>query len=129
MRLDKFLSDATAYSRTELKTMIRRGQVTVDGSVVKVPEQQVGEDAAVAVNGTAVRYRKFVYLMMNKPSGFISATEDGNAPVVTELLPEEYKHFNVFPAGRLDKDTQGLLILTNDGAFGHQVTSPRRQVW
>ena len=129
MRLDKFLSDATAYSRKELKTMIRRGQVTVNGSVVKVPEQQVGEDAAVTVNGTEVRYRKFVYLMMNKPAGFISATEDGNAPVVTELLPEEYKHFNVFPAGRLDKDTQGLLILTNDGAFGHQVTSPRRQVW
>ena len=64
MRLDKFLSDATAYSRKELKTMIRRGQVTVNGSVVKVPEQQVGEDAAVTVNGTEVRYRKFVYLIL-----------------------------------------------------------------
>ena len=129
MRLDKFLSDATAYSRKELKSIIRRGQVTVNGDVVKAPEQQVSEDAEVAVKGSIVRYRKFVYLMMNKPAGFISATEDGNAPVVTELLPEEYKHFNVFPAGRLYKDTQGLLILTNDGTFGHQITSPRRQVW
>lgn len=129
MRLDKFLSDASAYSRKELRAMIRRGTVSVDGNTVKNPEFQVSESSAVAISGTLIRYRKFVYLMMNKPAGFISATEDGNAPVVTELLPEEYRHFAVFPAGRLDKDTEGFLILTNDGAFAHRVTAPRHLVW
>ena len=129
MRLDKFLSDTTAHSRKELKSFIRRGSVTVDGKTVRVPEFQVTENSTVVLNGKEERYRKFVYLMMNKPAGFISATEDGNAPVVTELLPEEYRHFEVFPAGRLDKDTEGLLILTNDGDFGHRITSPRKEVW
>ena len=129
MRLDKFLSDTTAHSRKELKSLIRRGAVTVDGQIVKIPEFQVTEESVVALNGKIESYRKFVYLMMNKPAGFISATEDGNAPVVTELLPEEYRHFEVFPAGRLDKDTEGLLILTNDGDFGHRITSPRKEVW
>jgi len=129
MRLDKYLSDATAFSRRELKSLIRSGQVHVGGKVIKSPEYQVESDSQVTLKGEAVCYRKFVYLMMNKPAGFISATEDGNAPVVTELLPEEYRHFGVFPAGRLDKDTEGLLILTNDGQFAHQITSPRKQVW
>lgn len=129
MRLDKYLSDASAFSRRELKSLIRGGKVSVDGSVVKTPEFQVGENSQVCLNGEAVHYRKFVYLMMNKPAGFISATEDGNAPVVTELLPEKYRHFEVFPAGRLDKDTEGLLILTNDGQFGHRITAPRKKVW
>ena len=129
MRLDKFLSDTTAHSRKELKSFIRRGAVAVDGKTVKVPEFQVTENSVVTLNGKVEHYRKFVYLMMNKPAGFISATEDGNAPVVTELLPEEYCHFEVFPAGRLDKDTEGLLILTNDGEFAHRITSPRKEVW
>lgn len=129
MRLDKFLSDTTAHSRKELKSFIRRGAVTVDGITVRVPEFQVTEASVVVLNGKIESYRKFIYLMMNKPAGFISATEDGNAPVVTELLPEEYRHFEVFPAGRLDKDTEGLLILTNDGDFGHRITSPRKEVW
>jgi len=129
MRLDKFLSDTTAHSRKELKSFIRRGSVTVDGETVRVPEFPVAENSTVTLNGRVEHYRKFVYLMMNKPAGFISATEDGNALVVTELLPEEYRHFDVFPAGRLDKDTEGLLILTNDGDFGHRITSPRKEVW
>lgn len=129
MRLDKFLSDATAHSRRELKNIIRSGRVKVDGVPVKNPEFQIDESASVMLDGAVVQYRKFVYLMMNKPAGFISATEDGNAPVVTELLPEEYRHFEVFPAGRLDKDTEGLLILTNDGQFCHNITSPRKKVW
>ena len=129
MRLDKFLSDATAHSRKELKSLIRGGKVSVDGSCVRSPEYQVSENSEVVLKGETVRYRKFVYLMMNKPAGFISATEDGNAPVVTELLPQEYCHFDLFPAGRLDKDTEGLLILTNDGQFCHRVTAPRKKVW
>ena len=129
MRLDKFLSDSTAHSRKELKSFIRSGKVTVDGIPVRIPEFQVDENSAVTLNGEPVRYRKFVYLMMNKPAGFISATEDGNAPVVTELLSPDYRHFDPFPAGRLDKDTEGLLILTNDGQFGHKITAPRKKVW
>lgn len=129
MRLDKFLSDSTAHSRKELKSFIRSGKVTVDGIPVRIPEFQVDENSAVILKGEPVRYRKFVYLMMNKPAGFISATEDGNAPVVTELLPPDYRHFDLFPAGRLDKDTEGLLILTNDGQFGHKITAPRKKVW
>ena len=109
--------------------MIRRGEVAVDGRVVKAPEQQTAENAAVEIKGVPVRYRRFVCLMMNKPAGYISATEDGHAPVVTELVPEEYRHFELFPAGRLDKDTEGLLILTNDGQFCHRITSPRSMVW
>ena len=129
MRLDKFLSDSTAHSRKELKSLIRSGKVTVDGVPVKIPESQVNENSAVTLKGVPVCYRKFVYLMMNKPAGFISATEDGNAPVVTELLSLDYRHFDLFPAGRLDKDTEGLLILTNDGQFGHKITAPRKKVW
>ncbi len=129
MRLDKFLSDSTGYSRKELKSLIRSGKVTVDGAGVRVPEFQVNENSVVTLNGLKVCYRKFVYLMMNKPAGYISATEDGNAPVVTGLLSEEYRHFDLFPAGRLDKDTEGLLILTNDGQFCHRITAPRKKVW
>ena len=124
MRLDKFLSDTTAHSRKELRSFIRRGAVEVDGRTVKAPEFQVTENSTVTLNGKVERYRKFVYLMMNKPAGFISATEDGNAPVVTELLPEEYRHFEVFPAGRLDKDTEGLLLVTDDGELTFKLLSP-----
>ena len=86
------------------------------------------ESTEITVNGERLNYRKFVYLMLNKPEGYVSATEDNVYPTVTELVPTEYAHFDVFPAGRLDVDTQGLLILTNDGKFAHNMTSPKKQV-
>ena len=129
MRLDKFLSDSTDMSRKDIKQLIRKKAVTVNGDIAIKPETQVSENDAVTVNGQAVLYKRFVYLILNKPAGYVSATEDKKYPIVTELVPEEYRHFDVFPAGRLDIDTEGLLILTNDGEFVHDITSPKKNVY
>ncbi len=129
MRLDKFLSDCTDMSRKEIKELIRKKQVTVEGEIVTRPEAQVNESSLIEVSGNAVSYKKFVYLVLNKPQGYVSATEDRDYPTVCDLVAEEYGHFNVFPAGRLDIDTEGLLILTNDGGFAHDIMSPKKNVY
>lgn len=129
MRLDKYLSDSTDMSRKDIKQLIKKKEVMINGEVVTKPEIQVNENDDVTVRGQAVSYKRFVYLILNKPAGYISATEDKKYPVVTELVPEEYRHFNVAPAGRLDIDTEGLLILTNDGDFIHDITSPKKNVY
>ncbi len=129
MRLDKFLSESTPLSRKDIKQLIKKKVITVNGELALRPEMQVNESDNIAIDGEAVSYAKYVYLMLNKPQGYISATEDRHYPVVTELVPEEYAHFNVFPVGRLDIDTEGLLLLTNDGAFDHEVTSPKKNVY
>ena len=125
MRLDKYLCDCGAGTRKEVKKLIRSGSVTVDGKSVNAPEYKVDENSAnVCIEGRLLVYKKFVYLMLNKPPGYISATWDREKPVVTELVPEEYFHFEVFPVGRLDIDTVGLLVMTNDGDLAHKLTSP-----
>ncbi len=129
MRLDKFLSDSTDMSRKDIKQLIRKKAVTVNGSVITKPETQVEEKDTVTVNGQAVLYKRFIYLILNKPSGYVSATEDKKYPVVTDLVTEKYRHFGVSHAGRLDIDTEGLLILTNDGEFIHDITSPKKNVY
>lgn len=129
MRLDKFLSESTPLSRKDIKQLIKKKSITVNGEMALRPEMQVDENDEITVDGNAVSYAKYVYLMLNKPQGYISATEDKHYPVVTKLVPEEYAHFNVFPVGRLDIDTEGLLLLTNDGAFDHEVTSPKKNVY
>ena len=130
MRLDKYLSDATAYSRREIRGLVRRNAVTVNGAIAKNADMKIDENKdAVCVEGRIVEYRKFIYLMLNKPQGYLSATEDDRDPVVTDLVPEELKHFAVFPVGRLDKDTEGLLLLTNDGQFDHELMSPRKNLF
>ncbi len=130
MRLDKYLSDATAYSRREIRGLVRRNAVTVNGAVAKNADMKVDEcKDIVCVEGRTVEYRKFIYLMLNKPQGYLSATEDDRDPVVTDLVPEEFRHFAVFPVGRLDKDTEGLLLLTNDGQFDHELMSPRKNLF
>ena len=129
MRLDKFLSDSTDLSRKDIKQLIRKKTVTIDGEIITKPETQVTDENSVTVNGQGISYKRFVYLILNKPSGYVSATEDKKYPVVTDLVPEEYRHFDVFPAGRLDIDTEGLLILTNDGEFVHNITSPKKNVY
>lgn len=129
MRLDKFLSDSTDMSRKDIKQLIKKKAVTVNGDVITKPEIQVTESDTVTVNGQVVLYKRFVYLILNKPAGYVSATEDKKYPVVTDLVPEEYRHFDVFPAGRLDIDTEGLLMLTNDGEFVHDITSPKKNVY
>lgn len=129
MRLDRFISNCGYASRSEAKKLIKQGIVSVDNKTAKSADMNVSEDAVVYVGQTELRYRKYVYLMLNKPDGYISATEDKKYPVVTDLVGEEYAHFNVFPVGRLDIDTEGLLILTNDGSLAHELTSPSKNVY
>ena len=129
MRLDKFLSDSTDMSRKDIKQLIKKKSVKVNGEIITKPEHQVSEADEVAVKDHTVLYKRFVYFILNKPQGYVSATEDKKYPVVTELIPKEYAHFDVFPVGRLDIDTEGLLILTNDGGFAHDITSPKKGVY
>ena len=112
-----------------MKKLIKQGLVFIDGEVCKKPEEQTDENSIVEVDGERLIYREFVYLMLNKPQGCVSAVYDKNYPVVTKFVPEEYAHFEVYPVGRLDIDTEGLLILTNDGQFAHEMTSPKKDVY
>ena len=129
MRLDKFLSDSTPYSRSGIKILTRKGLVSVNGQTATRADMHIAESDLLTVEGKAVSYRKYIYLMMNKPSGYLSATEDKRDPVVTDLLPDEYRHFEPFPVGRLDKDTEGLLLLSNDGQFAHSISSPGKNIY
>jgi len=129
-RLDKLLSEAGVASRKELKTMIRAGRITVDGQVVKSPEQKVDEQTAdVRVDGQPVGKQRTVLLMLHKPAGFVTSTDDPRDRTVMELIPEEYRYLAPKPVGRLDKDTEGLLLFTNDGQLAHRILSPKHRVW
>lgn len=129
MRLDKFMSEAGLLSRKETARAVSRGEITVNGAVIKKADTKLDETKdRVAFRGETVDYRAFVYVMMNKPRGYISATEDGNAPVVTELLDETLQKRGLFPCGRLDKDTTGFMLLTDDGCLAHLLLSPKRHV-
>lgn len=129
MRLDKFLADCGVGSRSEIKKMIRAGQITVAGCENPRPESKINEEKdEVYADGKRLVYRKYVYLMLNKPAGYLSATWDKHQPVVLDLLQEEYRHFAPFPVGRLDIDTEGLLILTNDGKLAHNLLSPTKHI-
>ena len=128
LRLDKFLADMGVGTRQEVKLLIRKGQVTVDGATVKVPEQKVDpEEAQVMVNGSSISYVKMEYWMLHKPAGVISATEDRRERTVLDLLNNAARK-DLFPVGRLDKDTEGLLLITNDGALSHRLLSPKSHV-
>lgn len=126
MRLDKFLANAGIGTRSEVKKMIRSGRITVDGEMVKRPEYQTDETYTVALDGGDIQYSKFEYYMLNKPAGVVSATVD-ECTTVVELI-KETKHRDLFPVGRLDKDTEGLLIITNDGKLAHDLLSPGKHV-
>lgn len=129
MRLDKLFTTVGLLSRRETAIAVRRGEITVDGATARRADMQVDPThSSVTLRGEPVIYREFVYLWLNKPEGYVSATEDGRLPVVTELAPPEYQRLSLFPCGRLDRDTVGLLLLTNDGALSHALLSPRRAV-
>ena len=129
IRLDKYLADCGVGTRTEIKKLIASELVTVDGLNKPTPKDKIDEISAnVYFNGKLLKYRKYIYLMLNKPSGYVSAVRDNHYPVVTELIPDEYKHFEVFPMGRLDIDTVGLLVLTNDGDMAHRLLSPAKHI-
>lgn len=129
VRLDKLLASAGYGSRKEIKKLARGGNITVNGSPVKDSSVHVSTiEDHVAVNGVEVVYKEFVYLLLNKPAGYISATEDSRDATVIDLVPDEFSHYELFPVGRLDKDTVGLLLLTNDGKLAHELLSPKKHV-
>lgn len=129
MRLDKFLCEVNLGTRSQVKDLIRRGAVTVNDIPVKGADTRVDEEKdAVCVQGRPVRYRKFFYYMLNKPPGLVSATRDRLSSTVMELLRPEHRRSDLFPAGRLDKDTEGFLLLTNDGELAHRLLSPKKHV-
>ena len=129
MRIDKFLSDMGIASRRESAAAAKRGMITVDGAVVKDSSIHIDpEKCSLTYMGRKISYSKYVYVMLNKPEGYVSATEDSRLPVVTELLSEELQRMELFPVGRLDRDTVGLMILTNNGQLAHTVLSPKRHV-
>ncbi|WP_409302265.1 pseudouridine synthase [Peribacillus sp. SCS-155] len=129
MRIDKMLSNIGYGSRTEVKKLLKSGAVAVNEKVVKDPKEHVDTKAdRVTVQGEDVEYREFIYLMMNKPPGVLSATEDHYQETVIDILEPEDAVFQPFPVGRLDKDTEGLLLLTNDGQLSHQLLSPKKHV-
>ena len=128
-RLDKIIASTGRFSRKEVKELIRQGVVTVDGVPARSAEEKADpETAEIAVNGEVVTYRRYTWVMLNKPAGYLSATEDGRGPTVLDLLPRELQKQGLFPVGRLDKDTEGLLLLTNEGALAHDLLSPKRHV-
>lgn len=129
MRLDKFISHSGIASRREASALVRQGRVAVDGKTVASPDMKIDENSAlVSVDGEQILSEESYYYMLNKPAGVVSATKDGNEKTVIDLLGEREKRLELFPVGRLDKDTTGLLILTNDGAFAHSITSPKKHI-
>ena len=129
MRVDKLLSNVGVASRAELKKYCKQGLISVNGKVINNPGVQVdSESDDIRFNGEKIVYREFVYIMLNKPDGYISATFDKYDPIVLDLIDQSYLVFEPFPVGRLDKDTEGLLVLTNDGQLAHRVLSPKKHV-
>ena len=128
-RLDKLLAATGRWSRREAKDLIRQGRVLVNGAAVRSGQDKADPEAElVAVDGVPLDYRRFTWVMLNKPAGYLSATEDGSGPTVLDLLPPELRRRRLFPVGRLDKDTEGLLLLTNEGPMAHALLSPKRHV-
>ena len=129
-RLDKLLAQRGFGSRKDVQRLIRSGAVTLNGETCRTPDCKLDlERDEVYVGGEPLDRDKYVYIMMNKPAGVVSATEDKREKTVLDILPEEMRRPNLFPAGRLDKDTEGLLIITNDGDFAHRILSPRKKVY
>ena len=128
MRLDKLLAHIGLGSRKEVKQLIRKGYVEVNGQIVKKDDIQVNENEdEIIVDGQKVEYQKNIYLMLNKPAGYVSATYDKVQPTVLDLV-DEYNSYHLFPVGRLDIDTVGLMLLTNDGNLAHQILSPKKHI-
>lgn len=129
MRLDKFLADVGIGSRSQVKILLKKGRITVDGQIEKNGRTQVDEHKqTITFDHQVLSYQAFYYYLLNKPKGVVSATKDNVFKTVVQLLSEKDYRADIFPVGRLDKDTEGLLLLTNDGALGHDLTQPRKHV-
>lgn len=128
-RMDKLLASTGRWSRREVKLFIKKGRVLVDGLPAVSPDQKLDPSRSLLqVDGETVTIQKYTYVMLNKPEGILSATEDRRQKTVLDLLPLDLQRQNLFPAGRLDKDSEGLLLLTNDGGLAHQLLSPKKHV-
>ena len=127
LRLDKYLADANIGTRTEVKNYIKKGFVTINGTITKKPDIKVNPDMdEIFFQGEQIQLTELEYYLLNKPAGYVSATKDNTAPTVLSLINSNRK--DLFPVGRLDKDTEGLLLITNDGALSHRLLSPKRHV-
>lgn len=129
MRLDKYISNNTSLSRKDVAKQVKLGNILINGKKAKSPDEKIDENSSqITLNGKVITYSKFVYFMLNKPQGVVSATTDLKQKTVLDLLPSEYKKLGLFPCGRLDKDTVGLVILTNNGVASHKLLSPKSGV-
>ena len=128
MRIDKYLANMNVGSRKEVHSLVKKKVVTVNGELVTTPKQQVKETDLVAVDGNKIAYQQYHYFLLNKPKGVISATEDRSQQTVISLLKTKDRYQGIAPVGRLDKDTTGLLLLTNDGALAHELLAPNKHV-
>lgn len=128
-RLDKFISNQLNISRSVVKSALKRGQATVNGEIVKNPSASVDINKdKVCFEGREITYKKYVYILMNKPKGILSASNDKNRKTVVDLVPDELKRTGLFPVGRLDKDTTGFLIITDNGEYAHNCISPKKDI-
>lgn len=127
-RLDKLIASQGLLSRSDVKTMVKRGEVSVNGVVIKDSSVKVSYEDDIKIKGESLSQTEFTYIMLNKPQGVVSASEDKRDKTVVDILPDELKRKNLFPAGRLDKDTTGFSLITDDGEFAHRILSPARHV-
>ena len=128
-RLDKIIGSQTSYSRKDVKELVRKKRIEVNNEIVLKSDIKIDpNNDIISIDNKVLTIKKYVYLMLNKPKGYVSATEDKNDKTVLDLVPEEYRHRNLFPAGRLDKDTTGLMIITDDGTFAHNILSPGKHI-
>ena len=128
-RLDKIIVSQTDYSRKEVKQLVQKGKVIVNEKIVLKSDIKINTEIdIIKIDGIEINIKKYIYLMLNKPKGYISATEDRSQKTVLDLVPSKYLHRNLFPAGRLDKDTTGLMLITDDGEFAHNILSPKKHI-
>ncbi len=128
-RLDRFISNQTGKTRSEARTLIFKGLVSVDGEIIKAPSYSFDvTKSEVRLDNQIIYYKKYVYLLMNKPKGVLCATEDKRQKTVIDLIPDTLKRKGLFPVGRLDKDTTGLLLITDDGEFAHKIITPNKNI-
>ena len=127
-RLDKLIASQGLLSRSDVKNMVKKGEVSVNGTVVKDSSLKVSYNDDIKIKGECLSQTEYIYIMLNKPKGVVSASEDKRDKTVVDILPDELKRKNLFPAGRLDKDTTGFSLITNDGDFAHRILSPAKHV-
>ena len=129
IRLDKYISERTEHTRSKIKELAAKGKITVNGVTVRKTDTKIDEENdRVEVGGVAVYAEKYRYILLNKPAGYVCSTDNRDGKTVMELIPPELRKKNMFPAGRLDKDSLGALLITDDGDLAHRILSPKRHI-